>query len=229
MSRERDGGSAGRSATVRSRAVALASDARKPRWELNQKALQTRQQILDEARELFLERGFAGTRIEHIAKACGLTRGALYAYFGSKLDVFVTLGTTTYKKHMALVSRLSRITAPGSRAELRAWARNYFDFMEEHGAFMLAAGHGGPTDAAFREQVRELTLKVAERLGQHLRRLGATSAGSDAALGLVAMAALERSWYFVRGMNLPVSSDEALDTITEVLYLVISPSGTSVS
>ena len=121
-----------------------------------------------------------------------------------------------------MVSRLNRVAVPCSRDDLRGWAKAYFEFMEEHGAFMLSAAHGSPTDAAFRQQVSDLTLRVASRLGSQLRRLGAEGAGSDASLGLVTMAALERSWYFVRGMNLPVTSDEAIDTITEVLYRLVT-------
>ncbi len=44
--------------------------------------------LVREARKLFAERGFAGTSIEDIATAAGVTRGALYHHFPSKEAVF---------------------------------------------------------------------------------------------------------------------------------------------
>src|SRR5260370_37052577 len=53
--------------------------ARKPR---------TRAEILDHAARLFRLRGHAGTNIDDIMLAAGLTRGAFYADFTSKGDLF---------------------------------------------------------------------------------------------------------------------------------------------
>ena len=39
---------------------------------------------MEEATRLFADRGFAGTSLQDIADATGLTRPALYHYFGSK-------------------------------------------------------------------------------------------------------------------------------------------------
>ena len=44
--------------------------------------------LVKAARPLFAARGFAGTSIEDIVRAAGVTRGALYHHFGSKTDVF---------------------------------------------------------------------------------------------------------------------------------------------
>jgi AcrR family transcriptional regulator len=48
----------------------------------------TVQDLVAAARPLFAERGFAGTSIEDIVRAAGVTRGALYHHFESKTDVF---------------------------------------------------------------------------------------------------------------------------------------------
>jgi AcrR family transcriptional regulator len=44
----------------------------------------TRQRILDIARELFATQGYAGTSIAHIATRLGTTKAALYYHFQSK-------------------------------------------------------------------------------------------------------------------------------------------------
>jgi AcrR family transcriptional regulator len=48
----------------------------------------TRRALLDAARELFAERGFASTGRDDIARRAGVTRGALYHHFGSKEQLF---------------------------------------------------------------------------------------------------------------------------------------------
>jgi TetR/AcrR family transcriptional repressor of nem operon len=48
----------------------------------------TRAEILDHAARLFRLRGHAGTNIDDIMLAAGLTRGAFYAHFASKDDLF---------------------------------------------------------------------------------------------------------------------------------------------
>ncbi|HQZ11729.1 MAG TPA: TetR/AcrR family transcriptional regulator [Devosia sp.] len=41
-------------------------------------------EVLDAALDLFMEKGFAATRVEDIAKRAGLSKGAVYLYFPSK-------------------------------------------------------------------------------------------------------------------------------------------------
>lgn len=41
-------------------------------------------EVLDAALELFIEKGFAATRVEDIARRAGLSKGAVYLYFASK-------------------------------------------------------------------------------------------------------------------------------------------------
>lgn len=41
-------------------------------------------EVLDAALDLFIERGFANTRVEDIAAKAGLSKGAVYLYFASK-------------------------------------------------------------------------------------------------------------------------------------------------
>ena len=48
----------------------------------------TRQHILDKAEAEFHRRGMAGTSLQDIARAAGLTRGAIYWHFANKLDLF---------------------------------------------------------------------------------------------------------------------------------------------
>ena len=51
----------------------------------------TRAEILDHAGRLFRLRGYAGTNIDDIMLAAGLTRGAFYAHFKSKDELFTEI------------------------------------------------------------------------------------------------------------------------------------------
>ena len=51
----------------------------------------TRAALIDAARRVFLERGFAGASVKAIATEAGYTRGAFYSNFDSKEEVFVEL------------------------------------------------------------------------------------------------------------------------------------------
>jgi len=48
-------------------------------------------EVLDAALELFMEKGFAATRVNDIAKRAGLSKGAVYLYFPSKEAVLEAL------------------------------------------------------------------------------------------------------------------------------------------
>src|SRR5690242_11502797 len=50
-------------------------------------ARQTRQQIADAARKLFIERGYAGATMEAVAQEAGVATETVYAVFGNKKKI----------------------------------------------------------------------------------------------------------------------------------------------
>ena len=57
-----------------------------PRWERRKDARPG--ELASAALELFVERGFAATRLEDVARRAGVSKGTLYLYFDSKEDLF---------------------------------------------------------------------------------------------------------------------------------------------
>jgi AcrR family transcriptional regulator len=57
-----------------------------PRWERRKDARP--QELLAAAIDLFVERGFAATRLEDVARRAGVSKGTLYLYYTSKDDLF---------------------------------------------------------------------------------------------------------------------------------------------
>ncbi len=58
----------------------------KPRWERRKYARP--QELLAAALDLFVERGYASTRLEDVAKRAGVSKGTLYLYFTNKEELF---------------------------------------------------------------------------------------------------------------------------------------------
>jgi len=71
--------------TVRRRANSPSRNKHQQRTEA------TRQALLDAARRIFARDGFEAARIEEVAAATGHTRGAFYAHFRTKEDLFFAL------------------------------------------------------------------------------------------------------------------------------------------
>jgi AcrR family transcriptional regulator len=138
-----------------------------------EKQAQTRQALLDAARDVFLERGFEGASVEQIAAAAGFTRGAFYSNFSSKEELFAELVQQQVFEHYRDMAR-SRLAAGDSRSlretadELveiqsdssRAWA---FQLMLE--LMSLAARQPEFRDlvAGFWSSTRDLTAEVVKR------------------------------------------------------------------
>lgn len=58
----------------------------KPRWERRKDARP--KELLAAALDHFVERGFAATRLDDVARAAGVSKGTLYLYFSSKEELF---------------------------------------------------------------------------------------------------------------------------------------------
>ena len=50
-----------------------------------------REAVLNAARQVFIERGYAGASLEAIADEAGFSKGVVYSQFGSKPDLFMAL------------------------------------------------------------------------------------------------------------------------------------------
>ena len=89
--------------------------------ELLTKKEQTRARILDAASQSFRSSGYAGTGVDGIAKAAGVTSGAFYAHFGSKDGAF----------EAALASGMDEVieSIPNFQREFGSdWVRAFADY-----------------------------------------------------------------------------------------------------
>ncbi|MHB8342486.1 MAG: TetR/AcrR family transcriptional regulator [Mycobacteriales bacterium] len=69
----------------------------------------TRQHLLDEARRLFRDQGYAATSLEQIAEAAEVTKGAIYGHFSTKEDLLLSaIETTPSPDYSTLLNDQSR-------------------------------------------------------------------------------------------------------------------------
>ncbi|ASR03125.1 MULTISPECIES: TetR/AcrR family transcriptional regulator [Gordonia] len=190
--------------------------------DLGPRALKAREAILDAARKLFLERGYAGTRINNITDECGASRAGFYTYFKSKMDVVEVLGRTTYRDCLAVVSALDELPRPTRYDDVRGWVQSYFDFMDQHGAFMNALSESGPTDEEFRATANRLQMRTAFLVGIALRSRQMTPTDAPEALGLSIVSMVERTWNQIHVRHLPIDSQEVVAAIAHMIMGTIT-------
>src|SRR5579872_3748718 len=77
-------------------------------------AERTRDEIIDAAETLFYEHGVSRTSLEQVARAAGVTRGAVYWHFRNKLDLFEAMKTRAQLPQGDVMDRLAagEIDAP---------------------------------------------------------------------------------------------------------------------
>lgn len=90
-----------------------------------------RQQILNAAREVFFENGFEKTTIEEIAKRTELSKGAIYLYFQSKEEIYITLMHEGSRILHDMLKAVAGLDLPADSL-LRRLGRAYLEFYEIH-------------------------------------------------------------------------------------------------
>ncbi|WP_231985475.1 TetR/AcrR family transcriptional regulator [Mycobacterium sp. E796] len=96
------------------------------------------QAILDVAERLLGEQGYEAMTIADIASGAGITRGALYFYFGSKQDVITALVARTVETLREKSRAAANDAALGEQAIDEAMARTEA-LWRQHGVVMRAA------------------------------------------------------------------------------------------
>ncbi len=129
-------------------------------------------EILQIARRLFLERGYAGTTIAAIAREAGIATNVVHWYFATKDELFVAVLDAIQSEDLEeAAARLSR-SAPGREGEDLeelltdfVWRR-----LDRYGllATLHERSHHSPVMAAFHERAHE---RYEQALGQAIERL----------------------------------------------------------
>ena len=83
------------------------------------RSLVTRQELIDAARRIFARDGFEVARVQDIAAAAGKTRGAFYAHFQDKEDVFFAIFEQDIARdHQTALGQLNESTTHEDRVTI---------------------------------------------------------------------------------------------------------------
>jgi AcrR family transcriptional regulator len=136
-----------------------------------EKQERTRGALLRAASKLFCKRGLEGTSIDEVAEAAGYTKGAFYANFKSKEELFLVMLDERFSSELARLDRaLAGTDDPDTEARLAAaefihfasdddWPRLYFQF----------AAHAARNEE-FRQELATRQQAMRERVGKVYER-----------------------------------------------------------
>jgi AcrR family transcriptional regulator len=192
--------------------------------EAARKSDRTRLTILDAARVAFARKGFSGVTIRDITDFAGVTRANFYYYFSDKTELFIELGTATYREAMQVVETLSDLGDPPSPRDIEAWVNRYFVYLDRNGAFVIRSEEDMPRDAAFRVAVARSHRRTAQALGQRIAKIAATPPTAEAAAtGVAVMAMLERAWLMVQHNDVSsIGRADVLAATAELIWRVLA-------
>ncbi len=198
----------------------------------------TRRHILDTAELVFERGGVSGTSLQEIAKAAGLTRGAIYWHFRDKADLFIAMmdratlpleetddvcgfkeaEPTVAQMRNGFVNVLKRLVADPQMRRVFEIAKHKVEYVDEMRA--VRARHIDVRHACLADVAR--TLQRAMKRGELSRRMSARVA----AIGLHALLdGLIHNWILdPNAFNLVKVGAETIDAYLASMAPAPSPS-----
>jgi AcrR family transcriptional regulator len=154
----------------------------------------TRRRLVDAAAEVGARRGIARASLDEVADAAGFTKGAVYANFASKEELFLTVLDERFAERLEQIERrLGSGDDPQDQArQLGADFTRYFDADRDWARLVFEFAVHAARDDAFRAQLtaryRALRERIAAALQRRLDELGLDSPQPAADLALMTFA-----------------------------------------
>lgn len=138
----------------------------------------TRARLMDSAAAIAARRGIEGASLDAVAQAAGFTKGAVYANFANKEELFLAMLDAHFDERLAELDRILATDAdPDDQAREAAAGlmRVLAEDPERHRLFFEFAAYAARNED-FREQLvaryRVLRERLAELLASRVARLG---------------------------------------------------------
>jgi AcrR family transcriptional regulator len=130
----------------------------------------TREKILAAARDLFMERGYDGATVRDIARAAGMSTGAVFASFADKAELFDEIIATDYRALADEMAAAVRDSATVDEALLGLFGAAYRSHMNQLPMVRAAMSVGWTRDPATAQRSRDALKPIVGLLRDALQQ-----------------------------------------------------------
>ncbi|HYG26995.1 MAG TPA: TetR/AcrR family transcriptional regulator [Caulobacteraceae bacterium] len=130
----------------------------------------TREKILAAARELFTERGYEGATVRDIAKAAGMSTGAVFASFADKAELFDEIIAQDYQALADEMAAAVRDAATVDDALLGLFGAAYRNHVQQVPMVRAAMSVGWTRDASTAQRSRDALKPIVGLLRDALQQ-----------------------------------------------------------
>ncbi|OGI07594.1 MAG: hypothetical protein A3I68_00310 [Candidatus Melainabacteria bacterium RIFCSPLOWO2_02_FULL_35_15] len=195
-----------------------------PQRPKSAKAQRTRQKILEAARAVFAEYGFAKATAEEISTKAGVGYGTFYLYFADKRQALHTILAEVDDKLYQL-GQSEGVEKPclglGALAPIKATIGGFFDSFKAYADVLKICHELSATDPDFKNQHDKVRARLVDRIKEHIlkgiefgnaRNLD-PEITSMAIAGMVETIAVE--WFF---NNREWNREKVINTVAKLYY-----------
>ena len=192
---------------------------RPPRRTQAQRTATTRAAVLRSARTLFAQQGYARTGLDEVARAAGVTRGALYHHFQTKADLFEAVVDLVDADLYQQV--ISVAAGEGTAVDwVRRAAQAYIAVSVRSPDVRIAADAVAVlSPEAYRRISAARCLPIAELAAEAATVDGASLPGDPWVLAAMLLGALDQAVAFVASNE--EAEDLVVDTVVEVVDRIL--------
>lgn len=198
-----------------------------------EQALQTRHQIVEAARQLFLSRGYTGATIEAIAQEAGVAVETVYATFGNKRAILSTLIDVSLvgdEKPIPLLERegpQAVLKETDQHRQVRLFAEDIYEIMSRMTPIFEIMRTASKADTEIAEMYENMLNSRSQGLMAFVRALMKNGPLRD---GMTAESAVETVWTLTSAdvitllmQNRGWSEEKYKQWLTDVLTRVLLP------
>ncbi|MFJ8361609.1 ScbR family autoregulator-binding transcription factor [Streptomyces sp. NPDC093984] len=201
------------------------STAARPRELKQERAVRTRQQVLDAAAAAFAERGFPAVTMLDIAEIAGMTKGAVYFHYANKEALATAVSEEFYRRLPLIAEEVGKAGLPPLQAVAELLNRTALAFRDDT---MIQAGarlqiESASINASLPEPFVGYTESVTQLLDRARSAGDLPSHSAPDALGRVLVAA------FFGAQHISWRLDQRADLVTRVREIIdaVLPMATS--
>ncbi len=157
-----------------------------------------RAQILRAARAVFIDKGFEKARVQDVARRAGLSKGAVYFYFSSKRELFLTLVEEEHESTLSFLEQAAGDTRPAT-IKLLDLGRRYLDYfagLKSPPRFFILMSEMAIRDDEIRSRLQQMHQRFIDELAAIIAQ--GQDSGEFGAVDPVAVAQLLKA--FVDGL-----------------------------